>query len=289
MTGVDNPLFCTGESTTVTISLTDVAGLFGYQFIVHYDPGLVEASAAFTNAFFDTRANAVIPPGWDASCAAGECRFAVSRVDPGAAVNGSGPVALVRLNGTSTGTFDLTISDDILTTRDSQSMNHAIHPLHLGVCGYAGVSGTVSLQGRSAPTDAGLVTLTDLGGDFGSYSTNFNPDTGAFNFNYVKVLPGGSDYQLEAGHASYLANRTRQTLHALESFAAPATRLPGGDANNDGLIDLSDLTCIGGSFGNSPVVCGTNGSSDINSDGAVNILDLVLAGGNYGLISPGAW
>jgi hypothetical protein len=249
----------------------------------------VEASAAFTNAFFDTRTNAIIPPGWDASCSNGACKFAVSRMEPGAPVSGSGSVALVRLNGVSTGTFDFTISDDILTNRDSQSMNHAIQPLHLSVCGYASVSGTVALQGRLTPIDAGLVTLTDLGGAFGSYSTSFNPVTGAFIFNHVKVLPGGSNYQLEAVHGSYLGNRTKQNLHALENFSAPPTRLLGGDANNDGLIDLSDLTCIGGSFGSAPVPCGTTGSSDINADGAVNILDLVLVGGNYGLVSPGDW
>ena len=285
----DNPLFCTGESTTVTISLTDVADLFGYQFIVHYNPDLVDASAAFANAFFDTRTNAIIPPDWNAICSSGECRFAASRVEPGAPVTGSGAVAQVRLNGTSPGTFDLTISDDILTNRDSQSLNHAIQPLHLSVCSYASVSGTVTLQGRDTPIEAGLVTLTDLGGTFGPYSRSFNPITGAFNFNSVKVLPEGSKYQLEAGHGLYLANRTRQNLNALEAFSAPQTRLLGGDANNDGLIDLGDLTCIGGSFGNAPALCGTTGNSDINADGVVNILDLVLAGGNYGLVSPGAW
>ncbi len=78
-------------------------------------------------------------------------------------------------------------------------------------------------------------------------------------------------------------------LQALDSYTAPQTRLLGGDSNNDGLIDLSDLTCIGGSFGGAPVPCGTTGSSDINGDGSINILDLVLPGGNYGLTSPGTW
>ena len=87
----------------------------------------------------------------------------------------------------------------------------------------------------------------------------------------------------------YLSNRTSHLLQNLDNYSAPLTRLLGGDANNDGLIDLSDLTCVGGSFGGAPAVCGTTGSSDINADGAVNILDLVLPGSNFGLTSPGTW
>jgi hypothetical protein len=285
----DRPLFSTGESISVTIHLTDVTNLFGYQFILHYDPSLVDASAAFTNTFFDTGTNAMIPVGWNAICGSGACKFAASMMEPGAPVSGFGPVAQIQLTGRSTGTFDLTISDDILTDRDSQAISHVIYPLHLSVSNYASVSGTVSLQGRGEPVNAGQVTLTDLGGVFGPYKTTFDPATGAFTFNNVQVSPGGTNYQLEAVHGLYLGNRTSHLLQALETFSAPQTRLLGGDANNDGLIDLSDLTCIGGSFGGAPVSCGTTGSSDINADGVVNILDLVLSGGNYGLMSPGAW
>ena len=106
-------------------------------------------------------------------------------------------------------------------------------------------------------------------------------------------MPGGSDYQFDAAHGLYLSNRTTHTLNPLESYPAPSTRLLGGNANNDDnadKIDISDLTCIGGSFGGEPpFTCGATGSSDVNADGVVNILDLVLSGGNYGLTSPRAW
>ncbi|MGA2488900.1 MAG: hypothetical protein ABSF99_01760 [Anaerolineales bacterium] len=284
-----NPAFCTGESTTVTINFPEVVNLFGYQFIVHYDPTLVEASAAFTNAFFDTRTNASIPADWAASCTNGVCKFAVSKVEPGTPVSGSGTVAQIQLNGTNSGSFDLTISDDIMTDRDSLAINHGKSSLRLTVCGYASVSGTVSLQGRTAPVNSGKVTLTDLEGIFGPYTTTFNSSTGAFTFNNIKVMSAGSTYQFEATHGLYLRNRTTHILHALDNYSVSPTRLLGGDTNNDGLIDISDLTCIGGSFGSAPVVCGIAGSSDINADGSVNILDLVLPGSNYGLTSPEAW
>jgi len=286
-------LFCTGESTTISIGLSDVVALFGYQFTVNYDDSLVSASGAFLNTFFDTTSpHASIPPGWNASCSGGECKFAVSKVDPGEPVTGSGSVAQITLTGLSAGTFDLTLSADILSDRDAQAMQHTAGSLPLTVCGFAAVSGTVSLQGRDTPINAGQVTLTDLGGHFGPYSANFDPTTGAFTISSVKVMPGGSNYQFDAAHSLYLGNRTTHTLNPLENYTASATRLLGGNANNDDNadrieIDISDLTCIGGSFGGAPpFTCGATGSSDVNADGAVNILDLVLSGGNYGLTSP---
>jgi len=282
-------LFCTGESASVTISLSNVTDLFGYQFVVQYNPDLASASAGFADTFFDTSRDAIVPPEWDASCSEGECKFAVSKVEPGEPVSGSGVVAQITLTGLEAGTFDLTIGDDILSDRDAQPMDHETNSLSLTVCGYASISGSVSLQGRLTPVNAGQIMLTDLSGNFGPYTTGFDPATGAFTLDNVKVMPEGSDYQFDATHGLYLGNRTTHAFQPLDSFTAPDTRLLGGDANNDGRIDLSDLTCVGGSFGAAPAVCGTTGSSDLNADSAVNILDLVLPGGNYGLTAPLAW
>lgn len=285
----DNTLICSGEDTIVSIHLASIANLYGYQFIVHYDPLAAAASGAFTNTFFDTRSNAVVPPGWNGACTAGECKFAASKVDPGLAVSGSGNVAQIRLVGVAPGAFNLTISEDVLSDRDSLNISHTVYALHMTVCGYATVSGTVSLQGRSKPLTSGQITLTDLGGVFGPYTANFSPSSGNFSIPNVRVMAGGSNYLVEAVHGVYLGNRTSQKLQALDIISLPETRLLGGDANNDGLIDLSDLTCIGGAFGSAPVTCGTDGSSDVNADGRVNIQDLVLPSGNYGRVFPGDW
>lgn len=181
----------------------------------------------------------------------------------------------------------MTVSNDILSDRDANAIGHAVGgPLHLTVCGYATASGVVSLQGRATPINAGTVTLTN--GTFGSYSTNFDPITGAWSINNIKVLPGGTSYTFDAAHGLYLGNQMTQVLTGA-GYVAPSTKLKGGDADNSGLIDVSDITCISGSFGGVPVTCGTTGSSDINADGLINILDLVLPGGNYGLSTPQDW
>lgn len=280
----DAPLFCTDETTKVKIDLNNVADVYGYQFEVNYDATKVSATGAFNNSFFDTTGDYA---PWNATCSAGTCKFSVSKLAPQIPVTGSGTVAEITFTGLSAGEFDVTVSNDILSDRDANAIGHAVGgPLHLTVCGYATASGVVSLQGRATPINAGTVTLTN--GTFGSYSTNFDPTTGAWSISNIKVLPGGTSYTFDAAHGLYLGNQMTQVL-TTGGYVAPSTKLKGGDADNSGLIDVSDITCISGSFGGVPVTCGATGSSDINADGVVNILDLVLPGGNYGLSTPQGW
>ena len=70
-------------------------------------------------------------------------------------------------------------------------------------------------------------------------------------------------------------------LDAYPTTTLPTVFLLGGDATNDEQILINDLSCIGGDYLGSGVVCGTDGWSDVNEDGLVNIQDLSLAGGNF--------
>lgn len=54
------------------------------------------------------------------------------------------------------------------------------------------------------------------------------------------------------------------------------------------MVDVSDAACIGASHGTSSVCAGGPAAdADVNGDGVINILDLTLMGGNYGLASSG--
>jgi hypothetical protein len=180
---------------------------------------------------------------------------------------------------------NVSFNDIILSDRDGNPIAQTLNGVTLNVCGFATVNGTVSLQGRATPFDAGTVILTDPSSVFGPYSASYDEATGAYSISNVKVMPTGTNYQFDAAHTLYLGNRQTQSL-VPGANSALATRLKGGDANGDGTIELSDLTIVGGQFGN-PVTAGV--SPDINADGNVNILDLVLVGGNYGLSTAQAW
>ena len=62
-----------------------------------------------------------------------------------------------------------------------------------------------------------------------------------------------------------------------------ATLLLASDVNQDGKVDILDLTLVAQNFG-TPATA--NPRTDVNSDGDVNILDLVLVAQNFGEVIP---
>ena len=163
-------LFCTGESTTVNIDLTAISNLYSYQFQVSYDQTKASAAGAFVNSFFDTTTNAEITSGWNAdwTTTPGICQFSVAKTKPDLAVTGVGTLAKITFTGVAPGVFPVTIgSDAVLTDKDGELLAPTLAaPLPLTVCGYATVSGFITLQGRSGDIeDAGTVTMIEQGLD----------------------------------------------------------------------------------------------------------------------------
>lgn len=290
-----NSLIC-GAGASLSVDFSNVANLYGYQFKVNYDATKVAASGAFVNSWFNT-AGALKP--WDADCSSGACKFAASFQDDGdpqtppVSVSGGGPVATINFTPLAAGSFNATITDIVLTDVDGFSIPYTSDSASLtfNVCGQASVSGVVSLQGRLSPMDAGQVKLHDLGGVFPDIVVPFNATTGAFSVPSIPVMPGGSDYQIQATHILYVGTQKTENLTPGENLTSQNTRLWGGDADNSGLnapftvgVFIPDLGCIGFAFGGGPGGCGSNpgNSTDINKDLVTNIQDLSLAGGNYG-------
>ncbi len=113
-----------------------------------------------------------------------------------------------------------------------------------------------------------------------------NPFEIAINPNNEKVyvsdrcwndFPGGGR---EIGGAVLIYDRdanpqTAGTTAALENISQDLHA--AGDANGDGIIDISDLSLIAGRFGSD------DPAADINGDGVVDIYDMSIAAANYGL------
>ncbi len=60
--------------------------------------------------------------------------------------------------------------------------------------------------------------------------------------------------------------------------------LPGGDTDNNGIIDLVDAALVGANF--DLPVNPAPANADINMDGLINIRDLAIIGGNFNLAAP---
>ena len=57
--------------------------------------------------------------------------------------------------------------------------------------------------------------------------------------------------------------------------------LRSADVNNDGVINILDLTLVASHFGETPTA-DQNPNPDVNGDGTVNILDLTLVASHFG-------
>ncbi len=286
---ITNSILCGAGAQTVTISLNNVVGLYGYQFTVTgWDATTATAdNEQFIDGFF-THPTGPTPEVKSKSCDATSCSFYATRVNPSLPVSGNGPVASFDLTAVagSGGVFDLTFSYMVLSNLEGFEIPYEISepPLEITVCGQTVVDGYVKLQGRLQPGShfaPGTVTLVNTDATaYGPYSTTFDQTTGYFSISNVDALPGGSAYTLQAEHDLYLGNELMTTLTPA-SYTAPNTKLLGGDADLQDDVTITDISCIASKFGPGSDTCGSAGDSNINGDSVTNIQDLSIAGGNY--------
>lgn len=89
-------------------------------------------------------------------------------------------------------------------------------------------------------------------------------------------LPTTVDADLNYADSSVLSTKPTTTL----STAV----LLGGDATDDEVIDIGDASCVGASYlSTSTCIGGPNADANVNGDSVIDIQDLTLIGGNYGL------
>lgn len=279
----------TGASVAITVEARCLADFYGYQFEVSYDEATLSAAGAFDNSFFDTTTNATVPGGWNAACAGGVCRFAASKLNPAPALLGSGALATMTFTALHAGVVPLAFGADVLGNRDGLPLAHATSGATITVYGYAAISGYVSLQGRDTPITPGTVVFDEASHTWPPVAVAFAGATGAYTAT-VPVDYGGMTYSALAWHSLYLTNTyPTLALQPEQTYTLSNTMLLAGNANNDDVVNIQDLSCIGGDYKQTPGDCGGLGGTDINADGVVNIQDLSLAGGNFKLTSPQPW
>jgi hypothetical protein len=96
-------------------------------------------------------------------------------------------------------------------------------------------------------------------------------------------------YTVTATHSSYLSSVYTATIQAGATGVLPDVQLRGGDINGDCMVNILDLSRMGGRFG---TACGDpdwDSASDINDDCTLNILDLTIVGGNFSRSCPTPW
>jgi hypothetical protein len=105
--------------------------------------------------------------------------------------------------------------------------------------------------------------------------------SGAFQFGN---LPLGI-YQLDASAPGFLSTRLEVRVLEGQLVQLPPTTLKAGDINQDGLIDIRDVTLVAANFNGPAAVI----EADINGDGWIDIRDLSVVGSQFGLAGPLPW
>jgi hypothetical protein len=107
--------------------------------------------------------------------------------------------------------------------------------------------------------------------------------------NYQIPLAAGT-YDVTAVMARYLDSEyLGAEVYAGVHTILPILTLPGGDANDDCIVNILDLAFMGARYGLSVGDPGWDDRADINADGTVNIQDIVLGGVNYESTCPVPW
>ncbi|MBC7261549.1 MAG: carboxypeptidase regulatory-like domain-containing protein [Chloroflexi bacterium] len=262
---------------TTTLVLT-CENVYGYQFVVTFDPQLLQADGAgFDDSFISPD---YTPPLWSATIdnGAGTVRFAASQVRPALPVTGTGVIGWVRFVGQSAPTLPATatvgIHEPLLATRDGEPMTPTVISGTIRILPKAVITGEVELQGRSDWSGA-VVTAVQAAVTCTTDATGW----------YTLTVAAGT-YGVTVEMARYL-DAEREVIAVRGANPLPRVKLLGGDANDDDEVDIVDASIIGGKYG--LVVDPLTERADINADGVVDISDCTITGGNYTRTSPVPW
>ena len=308
------PLVGKNFTTNLEISIvtgTAGTGVMGAEIWVSFDPAVVSVydvdgdpnngtQVEITNDFFDGTlvivANEVFydtptiphPPECDTQACV---HVAVSHIGgSGAITNKTGSVAIITWSALTTGSPGIGIPvvgdgvppGSVLSDPDGQTIpiNDVSVP-NITVTHPGTIEGSVTRQGT--PTDNGGVKITARGVDGGGYVTATTTSEGFFSLE----VPLGGSYVVQAGYPGYL-NAYKSSVSVDGAVTAVgATKLLGGEVNNDNCINILDIVSIIGDFSLSGL--DPANPHDINDDGTINILDLTIAAGNFSRCGPTAW
>ena len=272
-----------GSEVLVELVVSGASDLYGCQVSIAFDAARLQVRDADGNPgngvqvsageLFQTAYQAVNL----ADNGAGTISFAASLQRPAPPVNGSGSLVRIVFTAVGSGAATISIAAAVLADSDGYVLEHTVGPAVTIAVGDVGfISGRVLLQGRTA--HAGTLVYA------GPYSA-LTDDTGAFR---IALPPGAHEVRTRAPR--YLdALRVGVSVQIGQETALAAAKLLGGDANDDGMVNIIDLSIIGAAFGSSTGSARWDERADINGDGFVNICDMTLATSNFGRVEPLPW
>ncbi len=201
-----------------------------------------------------------------------------------AVTNHTGAIATVTWAALATGNtgLEIVLPDTVLADANGSAIAiNSITVPAITVMAPGVIQSRVRRQGSR--TDHGDIAIT-------AYSTSNNvvgTTTTATNGNFSLSVPQGGTYLLQATYPGYLKSQRSNVYIAGATINLAETWLKGGDVNADNNINILDVVTIISRYGTTGWT--PEDPVDINDDGIINIFDLTIAAGNFGRYGPVAW
>ncbi len=288
---VDNSV--AGEAS-VELMLIDVTDVYGVQAECAVNPAVLQGVLMVQGDGFNDSNSFIIDEGFQAD---GTWRVAASRLSPNPAITGSATAFMLNYSLIAEGDPNLqctalavdangnNIPLDVFngtvfvppTPEPPVEEPPVVETEEPPVVLTGAVSGTVVYQNRV--DNAGIqISLLDV--DNTPLMTVDTVADGAFSFADLAV----GDYNLLLEAPQHIPVLLPVMIANPDEVVKLQAELRAGDVDDNGVIDLLDVTLIGANFGLQTIAEIDN--VDLNDDGWVDIRDLTLAGGNLDLAAP---
>ena len=273
-----------GHEVVVEVVVSGASDLYGVQVEVGFDaPAVLQVRDADGNPDngIQVAAGELLQGAYQGANQAdnisGAVSFAASLLRPAPPISEDGSLVRIAFEAVGTGSATVTITEAVLVDTDGNPIDATIGDSLTLTVGDAGwIVGRVLLQGRTDHSGAtvyadGFKDVTD--------------GTGAFS-----IAATQGSYTVRTDMPRYLdAQKDDVSVTIGETTGLATVKLPAGDANDDGVINIIDLAIIARAFGSMPTSPHWDERADINGDGWVNICDFVLAASNFGRCEPVYW
>jgi hypothetical protein len=274
-----------GEIITVDVMVDRISDLYGASIEITFDPGVVEV----VDADDGTPGTQIVPGSCPEAShvvqntvdnGTGVINYDVVSLNPAPPCEGGGLMAQIIFRALVPGGSAIHFSNWLLSNTDPAAVAVTAEDGLIEIGDLTRIDGLVELQGRT--DHGGAQVCADDGSQ--EFCTASNP-AGA----YELLLPN-STYTVTVTMDRYLdGERSGVLVAAGAPVTLPKVKLLGGDANDDCIVNILDLSFMGARYRSSCGDPGYDDRADINNDCTINILDLSGAGGNYKLTCPVPW
>lgn len=277
------------KSVQVFVALRNVQpGICGLSLHLAFDPAVVQVVDADADA--DNGIQVLVDAAWlggqveinQVDNEAGSIQLEVGQVEcvPVDDTEGWRQIAVIEWQGLAEGEFSLSAgkTTEFILGDGIRTSPNEVAAGTVSVRAQGQIQGSVFLQGQTVHKDIDVVASLSAGlGD-----QTVTASDGTF---LLLTSQGEGFYTVIASRPGYLSAQSSTPVQVTlghSATIAPVTLL-GGDVNNDGRVDVRDLSFVAWHFEQ------YDPAADINGDGQVDILDLTITASNYGQQGPTPW